>query len=172
MQSLLNELLELSRVGRLMNPYEHVPFAEIACEAVELVQGRLSNARARVHIQENLPSVYGDRRRLVEVLQNLLDNAAKFFGDQPRPEIEVGVQGMEEGKPVFFVRDNGMGIKPEHRDRIFGLFTKLDTDSEGTGIGLSLVKRIVEVHHGRIWVESEEAKGSTFFFTLQTGPEA
>lgn len=172
MQSLLNELLELSRVGRLINPYEHVPFAEIACEAVELVQGRLSNVRARIHIQENLPSVYGDRRRLVEVLQNLLDNAAKFFGGQLQPEIEVGVQRWEEDKPVFFVRDNGIGINPEHRDRIFGLFTKLNTDSEGTGIGLSLVKRIVEVHHGRIWVESEEGKGSTFFFTLQTGPDA
>ena len=172
MQSLLNELLELSRVGRLMNPYEHVSFDEIAREAVELVQGRLSTAHARIHIQENLPSVYGDRRRLVEVLQNLLDNAAKFFGDQSQPEIEVGLKGVEDNKPVFFVRDNGIGIKPEHQDRIFGLFTKLDTDSEGTGIGLSLVKRIVEVHHGRIWVESEQGKGSTFFFTLQTEPEA
>lgn len=171
MQSLLNELLELSRVGRLMNPYEQIPFEDIAREAVELVQGRLLAAHAEVHIQKNLPSVYGDRRRLLEVLQNLVDNAAKFFGDQPQPRIEIGHTGEEEGRPIFFVRDNGVGIEQEHLGRIWGLFNKLNSDSEGTGIGLTLVKRIVEVHHGRIWVESEAGKGSTFFFTLQKGPE-
>ncbi|MBM3124480.1 MAG: PAS domain S-box protein [Chloroflexi bacterium] len=171
MQSLLNELLELSRVGRLMNPYERVPFDEIAREAVNLVQGRLMNTQVEVCIQENLPTVYGDRPRLVEVVQNLVDNAAKFLGDQPKPCIEIGQAGEEEGKPVLFVRDNGIGIKPEYHDRIFGLFDKLNGDTEGTGIGLSLVKRIVEVHHGRIWVESAEGQGSTFFFTMPAEPE-
>jgi signal transduction histidine kinase len=68
--------------------------------------------------------------------------------------------------PIFFVRDNGIGIAPEYHERIFGLFNKLDANSEGTGIGLALVKRIVEFHGGRIWVESEAGKGSTFYFTL------
>jgi PAS domain S-box-containing protein len=172
MQLLLNELLELSRIGRLTNPYEQIPFEEIAREAVELVQGRILNAKALVQIQSNMPSVYGDRRRLVEVLQNLVDNAAKFVGGHPHPKIEIGQQGEEDGKPIFFVRDNGVGIQPQHQDRIFGLFNKLDADSDGTGIGLTLVKRIIEVHHGRIWIQSEAGKGATFFFTLRAEPES
>jgi signal transduction histidine kinase len=117
--------------------------------------------------------VYGDRPRLVEVLQNLLDNAAKFMGDQKSPCIEVGCAGKdpEHGMPIFFVRDNGMGIASEHHDRVFGLFNKLDPKTDGTGIGLALVKRIIEVHGGRISVESEAGKGSTFYFTLPpSGP--
>jgi signal transduction histidine kinase len=139
-------------------------------EAVELVHGRIQNGGIQVSIQEDLPTVYGDRPRLLEVLQNLIDNAAKFIGDQENPRIEIGLRGHENGLPVFYVRDNGMGIEPAHHDRIFGLFNKLDTTSEGTGIGLSLVKRIIEVHGGRIWVESEPQKGATFLFTLQAQP--
>jgi signal transduction histidine kinase len=119
-----------------------------------------------VHIDPNLPCVYGDRPRLVEVLQNLFDNAAKFMGDQKEPRIEIGQDGEEDGKPVFYVRDNGMGIAPAHHDRVFGLFNKLDPQSDGTGVGLALVKRIIEVHGSRIWIQSEVGKGSTFFFTL------
>jgi signal transduction histidine kinase len=103
---------------------------------------------------------------LTEVLQNLIDNAAKFMGDQKEPHIEIGRDGEEDGKPILYVRDNGIGIAPEHFDRVFGLFNKLDPKTDGTGIGLALVKRIIEVHGGRIWVESEVGKGSTFFFTL------
>jgi signal transduction histidine kinase len=111
--------------------------------------------------------VYGDRPRLLEVWQNLIDNAAKFMGDQPDPQIEIGrVGNAEDGSPIFFVRDNGIGIDPKFKDRIFGLFDKLDPRSEGTGIGLALIKRIIEFHGGRIWIESEPGKGSTFYFTL------
>jgi signal transduction histidine kinase len=110
--------------------------------------------------------VYGDRPRLTEVLQNLLDNAAKFIGHQQQPCVEIGQDGEEDGKPIFFVRDNGVGISPEHHERVFGLFNKLDPKTDGTGIGLALVKRIIEVHGGRIWIQSEVGKGCTFFFTL------
>ncbi|MGA7193864.1 MAG: ATP-binding protein, partial [Anaerolineales bacterium] len=88
----------------------------------------------------------------------------------PHPIIEIGQRGEEDGKPIFFVKDNGMGIAPQYHERIFGLFNKLDPQSEGTGIGLALVKRIIEVHGGRIWVESEPGKGSTFCFTLPQKP--
>jgi len=101
----------------------------------------------------------------VEVLQNLIVNAVKFMGDQMQPLIEIGFRSFED-RGVFFVKDNGIGIASEFHDRIFGLFNKLDPFSEGTGIGLALVKRIIEVHGGKIWVESELGKGSTFFFTL------
>ena len=95
-----------------------------------------------------------------------MDNAAKFMGDQKEPRIEIGQEGEEQGMPILYVQDNGIGILPEHYDRVFGLFNKLDVKTDGTGIGLALVKRIVEVHGGRIWVQSEPGKGSTFYFTL------
>jgi len=174
MQRLLNELLELSRVGRIKNESVPLPFEELAHEAVELVQGRMLERGIEVHVAANLPTVFGDRARLVEILQNLLDNAAKFMGDQKQPRIEIGHSGedAERGMPIFYVQDNGMGIAPEHYERVFGLFNKLDPKTEGTGIGLALVKRIVEVHGGRIWVQSEAGKGSTFFFTLPTSDQA
>ena len=114
-------------------------------------------------------TVFGDRVRLLQVVQNLVDNAAKFMGDQPNPYIEIGQRGDEDGKPIFYVKDNGIGIAPEYHERVFGLFNKLDAQTEGTGVGLALVKRIIEIHGGRIWVESEVGKGSTFFFTLLRG---
>ncbi len=172
MQVLLNELLELSRIGRLVNKQEEIPFQELAQEAVEIVQGQLLQSKTTVKIHENLPIIYGDRQRLVETLQNLIDNATKFMGNQPDPQIEIGQEGNENGLPILFVRDNGMGIETEHQDRIFGLFNKLDASSDGTGIGLTLVKRIIEIHRGRIWIKSERGKGSTFYFTLQSGPES
>jgi PAS domain S-box-containing protein len=178
MEQLLRELLELSRIGRLINPSEEIRFEELAREGLEIVHGRLEAHGITVHIQPNLPIVYGDRQRLIEVLQNLLDNAAKYMGDQAYPRIEIGQRGEENGNPVFYVRDNGIGIAPEHHERIFGLFNKLDAHSEGTGVGLALVKRIVEVHGGRIWVESasfpqgEAGRGSTFLFTLPPAGQA
>jgi len=167
MQVLLNELLELSRIGRLVNPYEDIPFEALVNDAVELAQGRIQARNIQVNIHPNLPDVYGDRQRLVEVLQNLVDNAAKFMGNQAKPCIEIGLHEYDEhGKPIFFVRDNGIGIAPEYHDRVFGLFNKLDTQSEGTGVGLAIVKRIIEIHGGQIWIESEAGKGAAFFFSL------
>ena len=165
MYRLLNELLELSRIGRLMNPPADISFRTIINEALELTRGRLMAGHTQVEIQDDLPVVHGDRARLVEVMQNLIDNAAKFSGEQQESRIEIGM--LEENhERVFFVRDNGIGIAPQFHQRIFGLFDKLDATSEGTGIGLALVKRIIEVHGGRIWVESEKGKGATFYFTL------
>jgi signal transduction histidine kinase len=99
------------------------------------------------------------------VVQHLLENAAKFMGDQPKPRVRIGARFGDE--PVLLVQDNGIGIDPRHQDRIFGLFHKLDPESEGTGVGLALVKRIVEVHGGRVWVESAgRDQGTTVCFTL------
>jgi PAS domain S-box-containing protein len=166
MNELLNDLLELSRIGRLINPPQQIDTELLVREAVEIVRGRLEERRVTVHVNPDLPSIYGDKPRLLEVLQNLLDNAAKYMGDQPQRKIEIGQDGEEGRQSIFFVKDNGMGIAPEYHERIFGLFNKLDAQSEGTGVGLALVKRIVEFHGGRIWVESELGKGSTFYFTL------
>ena len=167
MHRLLNELLELSRIGRIINPPTDIPFAAIVNEAVELTRGRLMVGNTQVKIQDDLPVIKGDRARLVEATQNLIDNAAKFSSDQPESHVEIGMRE-ENNERVFFVKDNGIGIAPNFHERIFGLFDKLDPKSEGTGVGLALVKRIIEVHGGRIWVESEKGKGSTFCFTLPT----
>jgi len=103
---------------------------------------------------------------LLEVFQNLLDNAVKFLGDQPSPRIEIGVEEAK-GEMLLFVRDNGSGIDPRHQTKLFGLFEKLHPGTPGSGIGLALVKRIVEVHGGRIWAESSgPGQGATFRFTL------
>jgi GAF domain-containing protein len=166
MQQLLNDLLELSRIGRLMNEPREIDMRDLISEVLALLHGQIEARGVEVFVQENLPRVYGDRQRLTEVMQNLVDNAAKFMGAQPSPRIEIGAQGFEQGMPILFVRDNGVGIAPDHFDRIFGLFNKLDIKSDGTGIGLALVKRIIEMHGGRIWVESVPGAGSTFSFTL------
>ncbi|MCE9647244.1 MAG: PAS domain S-box protein [Chloroflexi bacterium] len=166
MHLLLKELLELSRIGRIVNPPENVPFADLVRDALDLVHGRLEARGVTVQTQPDLPALYGDRQRLLEVLQNLIDNAAKYMGPQTSPLIEIGQQGEQDGQGLVYIKDNGLGIPLEHHERIFGLFDKLDPKSEGTGVGLALVKRIIEVHGGRIWVESEVGKGSTFYFTL------
>jgi signal transduction histidine kinase len=93
------------------------------------------------------------------------------MGNQISPHIEIGYGGDENGKSIFYVKDNGIGIAPEYHERVFGLFNKLDAKTEGTGVGLALVKRIIEIHGSRIWVESEVGQGSTFYFTLPKSPE-
>jgi signal transduction histidine kinase len=170
MEKLLKELLELSRVGRVIGSAETVSLEELAHEAVVLMQGRLRATGVRVDVLPGLPTVRGDRTRLREVLQNLIENAAKFRTAQAEPKVEVGCRQEPDG-PVVFVRDNGVGIDPRYHERVFGLFERLDPRVEGTGVGLALVKRIVDFHGGRVWVESAGAgKGSTFCFTLAPPP--
>jgi signal transduction histidine kinase len=165
MLRLLDDLLELSRAGRKMRPFEHVPFAEVVQEARELCEGTLQRRSARLVVAEKLPMVYGDRLQMVQVVQNLIDNAVKY-SDGDAPMVEIGVR-RDALKQVLFVRDHGIGIDPAYYDRIFLLFEKLNPHGEGSGVGLALVKRIVELHGGRVWVESDGAKrGSTFCFTL------
>ena len=172
MQWLLNDLLELSRIGRLMNPPEEINFEGIVREALETVSGRLNDQKIRVKIAAGRHLFYGDRQRLREVFENLLDNAIKYLHAQPDPEITIGVRntGVEV---IYYVQDNGIGVAPQYQERIFGLFEKLDPAVEGTGVGLAIVKRIVEIHGGRVWVESEgNGSGSTFCFTLPFKHEA
>jgi signal transduction histidine kinase len=166
MQRLLDELLELSRIGRVVNPLTEVALSELAQEAVKLVSGQITARGVQVHVAPDLPVVMGERPRLLEVLQNLLDNAVKFMGAQPQPCVNFGVRRDAE-ETVCYVSDNGIGIAPRYHEKVFGLFERLDVSSDGTGIGLALVKRIIEVHGGRIWVESAgQGHGSTFCFTL------
>ncbi|MGB9902286.1 sensor histidine kinase [Methanothrix sp.] len=117
-----------------------------------------------VVIDGDLPVVHASRIRAVEVLVNLIDNSVKYMGDQRSPQIHIGCK--KNGETVFYVRDNGMGIDPKHHSSVFRLFYKIDSRSEGTGTGLAIVKKIIETHDGRVWIESEPGKGCTVLFTL------
>ena len=119
-----------------------------------------------------LPTIVCDATAMTEVFHNLISNAIKY-NNKPHPTIEISCQELNNpdtgaAEHVFAVADNGMGIKKEYFDKIFQIFQRLERDenSEGTGIGLTIVRRVVEWHGGRVWLESEENKGTTFFFTL------
>ncbi len=166
MYRLLDELNELLRVGHKRNPLVEAPLQDVVKEALDLVAGSVATRGVEIVITGEPVVLHGDRPRLVEVFQNLVDNAVKFMGDQKAPRVEIGVEHAGD-ETVIFIRDNGIGIDPRHQSNIFNLFEKLDPGTNGTGLGLALVKRIVEVHGGRIWVESEGAdRGATFRFTL------
>ena len=174
MRELLDDLLELSRIGRIVNPPEEVELSDLAREAGEQVAGALDERGVTMEVSPLLPRVRCDRVRMLQVLQNLVENAVKFMGEQSDPKIEVGCR-LDAGQSVCFVADNGVGLEEEHQEGIFELFKKIHPDQEGTGIGLALVRRIIEVHGGRVWVESRGlGTGSTFCFTLPMadgGPE-
>jgi signal transduction histidine kinase len=171
MQQLIGGLLKLLTSGRPEGAFLPISMHELVHEAVD----RLSKRRVLEHIEinaaRNMPVVYGDRQHLCDVWENLIDNAAKFIGAQERPRIDIGTRSDTESssteESIFYIRDNGIGVKARYQERIFNLFEQLDSSSEGIGIGLTIVKRIVENHGGRIWVESEGlGYGTTFCFTL------
>ncbi|NQW99301.1 PAS domain S-box protein, partial [bacterium] len=167
MARLLDDLLEMSRVGRVVGPPVRVTFRQLVDDALAAVAGQIAKRGVTVMVVgDGAVTVFGDRMRLAEVFQNLLDNACKFMGEQQAPRIEVGVEA-RDAESVFFVRDNGIGIDPRFQAKAFNLFEKLEPKTEGSGLGLALVKRIVELHGGRIWVESPGVgQGACFYFTL------
>jgi signal transduction histidine kinase len=154
MQELVDHLLALARAGRITGEREAVPVREVIEEARRGLESRLSARGVRIEVPGELPVVFGDRGRLVQVFQNVLDNAAKFLGDQPSPCVHIDSYAEADGWSVVVVRDNGIGIEARHLRQVFGLFEKLDPRGEGTGVGLALVARIVQAHGGRVWLES------------------
>ncbi|GEM_PF-1863468 len=166
MEKLLEDLLELSRIGRIINPPEVIDLNELVLEAITLVQGQIDARNVQVNLNKGLPHVFADRLRLVEVYQNLIGNAVKYMGAQPNPQIWIGAK-LDKNQVICYVQDNGIGIAPQYHDKVFGLFERLDNTQSGTGIGLALVKRIIELHHGQIWIESDgNNQGSIFRFSL------
>ncbi|MEJ2717774.1 MAG: ATP-binding protein [Deltaproteobacteria bacterium] len=165
MENLLDDLKELSLVGSVEPPCQDVQLDEVAHEAVELLAGRIDEIGVEIEIDSNLPGLYGDRARLLQVLQNLIENAIKFRDPEGAPRIKIAAR-RQGSETVFYVKDNGIGIDLKDHEKIFGLFDRPDNHVEGTGFGLALVKRVVELHEGRVWVESAgHGHGSTFCFT-------
>ena len=165
MGALLDDLLELGRIGRVIGEPVNCDLSEIATQASQLIETQIDQMGIEIVI-DSMPSIQGDPTRLTEVFQNLIENAIKFMGDQESPCVHIGAVE-RDGMVGCYVKDNGIGVDAQFQEQIFGLFERLSADVGGTGVGLALVKRIIEVHGGKIWVESEgSGLGSTFWFTL------
>lgn len=165
MQRLINDLLTYSRVGSRGRPPAPTDAEEVFNRVLRNLAPAMEDAGATV-THDRLPVVMADEVQLGQLLQNLVGNAIKYHGDEP-PRVHVRAE-RSNGAWMFSVKDNGIGIAPQYHERIFQIFQRLHTrrEYEGTGIGLAVCRRIVERHHGRIWVESAEGGGADFRFTL------
>ncbi len=170
MRRLINALLELSRVGTRGKDFEATDCEAIYDRTLDNLQGLVEESGALV-THDRLPTVMGDVTQLGQLFQNLIANAIKFRGDE-QLTVHVGAE-QRNGHWEFCVRDNGIGIDPEYAERIFVVFQRLHGkgDRPGTGIGLSICKKIVELHGGRIWVKSLADEGAAFYFTLPVNEE-
>ncbi|MBK5271894.1 MAG: GHKL domain-containing protein, partial [Bacteroidia bacterium] len=166
MKVLINDLLEYSRIGR-KKELENVDCNNVLKEVLADLSTVIKETGARID-SEKLPVVHGYPTELKQLFQNLVTNAVKFRKESIAPKINISVQKID-GYWQFAVKDNGIGIEEQFNNRIFEIFQRLHTrnEYEGSGIGLSNCKKIVELHKGRIWVESISGNGSTFYFTLQ-----
>jgi signal transduction histidine kinase len=134
-------------------------------EVIELLEQDRARKGIRIDIAPDLPRAACQRIHVKQIFENLLSNAMKYTGGQPNPAVQIGWRDHGAG-PCFFVRDNGKGIDPTQIDRIFLPFQRLATEEAGAGIGLSIVKTVLEHYGGKIWVESQPGQGATFYFTL------
>jgi len=165
MKALIIDLLAYSRVSTRGNALKPLESEEVLKQTLRALRPSIEETGC-VITHDPLPAIEGDFTQLMQVVQNLISNAIKFRGtDSPRIHVSASRNGVEW---VFSVTDNGIGIETRHLDRIFLIFQRLHkkTQYQGTGMGLAIVKKIIERHHGRIWVESEPGKGTTFFFTI------
>ncbi len=184
MDTLIDALLHYSRVGRLSLDYTDTDLGPVLAEAVEMLGARLAESRAELRVPRPLPVASCDRVRVREVFSNLVSNAVKY-NDKDQPWVEVGyilVQDASAARPrpdstpdearddtLFYVRDNGIGIEDRHQDRVFAIFKRLhaqDAFGGGSGAGLTIARKMVEQHKGRIWFDSQSGLGTTFYFTL------
>ncbi len=168
MNALILDLLEFSRVGRVEDEKEEIDVNNTAADLLSELRPQIEKKNIKVVIAENIPPLFGSKKRLSQVLANLISNAAKYMGTPADPKIEVGFsEGQAPGFCKIWVRDNGIGIKKEFQEKIFQIFQRAPNSvkEEGTGVGLSIVKKIVEINGGRVWVESDEGAGSTFYLT-------
>jgi light-regulated signal transduction histidine kinase (bacteriophytochrome) len=169
MQRLISDLLKFSRLAQQKNPMTAVGLNSMLMHVRLNLQYALDAKKVDLRV-DKLPTVVCDATAMTEVFHNLISNAIKY-NDKSPPVIEVGSRetvnpDTNQVEHEFFVRDNGLGIKKEYFEKIFQIFQRLQRDEDGTGIGLTIVKRVVEWHGGRVWLESEENNGTTFYFTL------
>jgi len=172
MEDLINSLLHFSRVGRVDLSMGDVDLNDVLAQVIDMLSVRIQEIRIALRIPRRLPTLWCDRVHVAEVFNNLITNAFKY-NDKADKWIEVGYVDEPHQPITFYVRDNGIGIQEKHLDTIFLIFKRLHGRDEfggGTGSGLTIVKKIVERHGGRIWVESVYGEGTTFYFTLSPAP--
>lgn len=171
MHTLIGDLVEYSRINTRAGAFEPTDFNEVLERAL-VRTSETARPTSAIIKRDPLPTLIADAGQLEQLFHHLIDNAVKFQNGR-RPRIHIGVE-QRDGEWVFFVRDNGIGIDPQHTDRIFTIFQRLHARGEypGTGTGLAICQRIVERRGGRIWVESRPGKGSTFYFTMPQRAEA
>jgi two-component system, LuxR family, sensor kinase FixL len=167
MERLINDLLYFSRLGRQELAVQVTDLNEVISDIESMMESVLSEANVKIVIPEKLPSITCDLPRITEVFRNLITNAIKY-NDKPEKRVEIGCH-TTDGERVFYVRDNGIGIPSRFYNDVFRIFKRLNDEDDsvkGTGVGLTFVKKIIERHSGRIWIESEVGKGTTFYFTI------
>ncbi|MGM1057542.1 MAG: ATP-binding protein [Bacteroidota bacterium] len=169
MSNLIDNILEYSRLNNTGDlEVSSVDTSELIEEVLKFVNAKGSYPKTTLKIQSQLTAMQGDRRMLFQLWANLLNNALKYSAEKEHPKVEMGTT-VKNGREVFYIKDNGIGIPPEFWEKIFEAFKRAVGDSfKGTGVGLAIVKKIVEKHNGEIWVESEPDKGSEFYFYLGT----
>ena len=167
MELFVSDLLSLARIGQVVSTFKDVSSSGIVKDVVSRLQLGQKEKEIKLDVVDILPTISCDRERMSQVFENLLVNAIKFMGDSENPKIEIGCEDRGDFHQ-FYVKDNGIGIDPKYQQRIFDMFQRVREieDKEGTGIGLAIVDRIVKSHGGEVWVDSEKAKGATFYFTL------
>ena len=170
MRKLIDDLLSYARIARVRNPYEDADTSALAAEAAAALAEFTDEKKASVKIKDGLPVLYCDAVKLRQVFYNLVANALKY-NDSPHPEVGIAAEKFGEYYWKFSVKDNGIGIPPQYADEVFKMFKRLHSRQEyggGTGAGLAIVKKIVEEHGGKVWVEAGERAGSSFYFLIPT----
>ncbi len=165
LERLIDDLLNYSRMGRRSPERRHVDLTRVVADSLETLEASIHQRGAMVRVVRPLPIVAADETMLGEVFRNLISNAIKF-SDAPSPQVEIGC--LDGACPTLYVRDWGIGIAPEHHEVVFDMFRRLHSRDrfEGSGAGLAIVRRIVEAHGGRVWIDSALGQGTTVYFTL------
>jgi signal transduction histidine kinase len=167
MNALILDLLEFSRVGRAEDEKEEVNMKELVSEIFHELKPMIEGKNMKMSASDSLPVLWGSKKRVGQVFRNLIQNAVKYIGSPEHPQVEVGCEERGEGHFLIWVKDNGVGIKKEFQEKVFQIFQRAPNTQkiEGTGIGLSIVKKIVEHNGGSAWVDSGEGKGCQFYVT-------
>ena len=172
LSELIDDLLTLSRLSRIKNPFEEVAINSLIDSVKDRIEYDLEEYKVELIVSDNVPVIVCDRIKLEEVFLNLINNAVKFSSknNPNNPKVELGYLDTGEFHQ-FYVKDNGIGIDPQYHSQVFKIFKRLHKQKEydGTGAGLSIVERIISDHRGKVWIESKEGEGATFFFSILKG---